>query len=343
MKKTEFLYLSQEDVLALNLSIRQIVDAVERVLRSHGQRRVQMPPKPGIFPRKESYSYFHAMPAFIEDLDICGIKWLGRASDNPKRYGLPQFSGFQILNDPETALPLCVMDCRWITAARTAAVSVVTARLCASKKPEALAILGTGLQGRFHALMLASEFPSIRTIYVYNRSEKGCLRFLDDVAPRVSAKLIPSDAEEAVKSSDIVVTAGIMQPLIRLNWISPGALGLGLDLARAWYPEVVSGIDLIITDDIGQFWHRYETEPEAYNGKPKVHAELSSVLLGRDSGRRSERDRVLALNLGMAVCDLVLGDLVYCEARRRKIGTVLPLMEREDLLPELSRGVALPE
>ena len=58
MKKISLRYISQEDILALRLSTRQIVDAVERVIRSHGNGLVQLPPKPAIFPRKGRYNYF---------------------------------------------------------------------------------------------------------------------------------------------------------------------------------------------------------------------------------------------------------------------------------------------
>lgn len=335
MKKVSFRYLSQEDILSLNLTTKQIVDAVERILRSHGEGKVQMPPKPAIFPRKGRYSFFHAMPAFVEDLDICGIKWLNRTTHNPAENDLPQFTGLQVVNDPETGVPLAVMDCRWITVARTTAVSVVTARCSSVKGPKSAAILGTGLQGRFHALMFASEFPSIERFYVYNRSKEGMEKFLADMGPRVKADLIPASPEECVRGSDIVITAGVMEAIIPLQWVKRGALCIGLDLARAWKPDVITGIGRIFTDDTKQFWNRFETEPEAFGGKPEISGELSSVLLGRIPGRLSPEERILSLNLGMAICDLALGDLIYREAERRDAGTVLPLMEREDLLPPL--------
>ncbi len=335
MKKVSLRYLSQEDILSLNLTTRQIVDAVERILRSHGEGKVQMPPKPAVFPRKGRYSFFHAMPALVEDLDICGIKWLNRTTHNPAENDLPQFTGLQVVNDPETGVPLAVMDCRWITVARTTAVSVVTARCSSVKNPKTAAIMGTGLQGRFHALMFAQEFPSIERFYVYNRSAEGLERFLADMRPRVEADFIPSSPEECVRSSHIVITAGIMEPIIPLEWVREGTLCIGLDLARAWQPDVVAGIDRIFTDDTEQFWNRYTTEPEAFGGKPLISGELSSVLLGRIPARLSPEERILSLNLGMAICDLALGDLIYREAERKGAGTVLPLMEREDLLPDL--------
>ncbi|NLL37731.1 MAG: ornithine cyclodeaminase family protein, partial [Fretibacterium sp.] len=266
----------------------------------------------------------------------CGLKWLGRVTENSRLNDLPQFTGLQVVNDPETGVPLAVMDCRWITVARTTAVSVITARLCAPEDPKTLAILGTGLQGRFHALMLKEEFPSLERVYLYNRSQEGLDRFLSDMSPRVDVEFVPTTGEEAVRSSEIVVTAGLMKPMIYLDWIRPGALCLGLDLARAWHADVIKGIDRIFTDDQTQFWKRYTTEPEAYSGKPEISGELSSILLGQTPARKSPEERLLALNLGMAICDLALGDLIYREAEKQNAGVVLPLMEREDLLPELS-------
>lgn len=335
MKKITFRYLSQEDILALNLTQERIVSSIRRVLQSHAEHMVQMPPKPALFPRKGSYSYFHAMPAYVEDLDICGIKWLARASHNPSLHGLPQFTGLQVVNDPETGVPLCVMDCRWITAARTTAVSIITAELCSRMNPSSMALLGTGLQSRFHAVMFAKQFPSIRKIHVYNRSREGLERFLREMQPRFAAELVSASPESAVASSEIVVSAGVMQPLVHLDWIRPGALCIGLDLARAWYPDVVSGIDRIFTDDTVQFWNRYGTEPEAFNGKPVIAGELSSILSGRIPARLDEEERILSLNLGMAVCDLALGDLIFREASEQGAGVELPLMEREDLLPPI--------
>lgn len=335
MKKVCLRYLSQEDILALELSYERILSAVEAVLRAHGKGQAQMPPKPAVFPRKGRYSYFHAMPAYVASSDICGIKWLGRASHNPKLYGLPQFTGLLVLNDPETGVPIAVMDCRWITAVRTAAVSVITALCCANSGPKTLGIVGTGLQGRFHALMMVRAFPTLDTLYVSNRSSVGLEAFLSDVGPRLQVRLVPAIPEELVRNSDIVVSAGVRELTYHLDWIAPGTLCIGLDLARAWSPEVLSGVDKTFVDDAQQFWDRYRTEPEAFSARPEVTGELSHVLMGIIPGRDSEDDRILSLNVGMAICDLALGDLIYREAEKRNIGVLLPLMEKDDLLPPL--------
>ncbi|MFQ5859081.1 MAG: hypothetical protein ACE5LU_26075, partial [Anaerolineae bacterium] len=59
----------------------------------------------------------HARPAYIPALKSAGIKWVSGFPENYRR-GLPYITGLLILNDPETGLPISVVDCVWITAMR---------------------------------------------------------------------------------------------------------------------------------------------------------------------------------------------------------------------------------
>ena len=90
-----------------------------------GAGRVELPPKPGIHPRKDSF--IHAMPAYLRDEDVAALKWVAGYPANKER-GLPYISGLIVVNDAETGLPTAVMDGAEITAARTAAASGVCVR-----------------------------------------------------------------------------------------------------------------------------------------------------------------------------------------------------------------------
>ncbi|MDW8036329.1 MAG: ornithine cyclodeaminase family protein, partial [Candidatus Korarchaeum sp.] len=111
----EILYLSYQDVSSLCISLDSIIDAVEDAFKQKGMRLVEMPPKPGIHPRKDSF--IHAMPAYLKGSDAAGLKWISGYPENPKR-GLPYITGVFVLNDPETGLPLALMDATWLTAYR---------------------------------------------------------------------------------------------------------------------------------------------------------------------------------------------------------------------------------
>ena len=102
------LYLSQADVAAVGLTMEEIIAALEAMFREKGEGRVEMPPKPGVHPLPDAF--IHAMPAFIPALNSAGVKWVSGYPDNYRR-NLPYISGLLILNDPQTGLPLAVMDC----------------------------------------------------------------------------------------------------------------------------------------------------------------------------------------------------------------------------------------
>ena len=139
MKSHELLYLSTADVEKVDLPMKIIVKAVEDVFREKGEGRTEMPPKPGIHPVKDSF--IHAMPAYVATMKAAGMKWVSGFPANQKR-GLPYISGLLILNDPKTGLPICVMDCSWVTAKRTGAATAVAAKYLARRDSKTLGILG---------------------------------------------------------------------------------------------------------------------------------------------------------------------------------------------------------
>ena len=152
-------FLSREDVRSLLPEIPGQLDLVEATYRSVGTGRVELPPKPGIHPRKDSF--IHAMPAYLKDEDVAALKWVAGYPANKER-GLPYISGLIVVNDAETGLPTAVMDGAEITAARTAAASGVCVRRWAPKGWEEAAILGCGEQGRHHARVLSALNPEVR-------------------------------------------------------------------------------------------------------------------------------------------------------------------------------------
>src|SRR4029078_4832401 len=63
---------------------------------------------------------------------------------------LPSHLASIVLMDPETGELLAFMDGRYITEARTAAASAVSAKLLARPDAGSLAIIGSGVQARSH-------------------------------------------------------------------------------------------------------------------------------------------------------------------------------------------------
>ena len=69
MKKTnDILYLSRDDVVSTQVSMAEIIRALEAVFVEKGNGRVEMPPKPGIHPLPDAF--IHAMPAYVPSMRV---------------------------------------------------------------------------------------------------------------------------------------------------------------------------------------------------------------------------------------------------------------------------------
>lgn len=56
----EVLYLSQSDIIKVDLPLNEVIDAVEGVIIEKGNGHVEMPPKPGIHPKRERFHICYA-------------------------------------------------------------------------------------------------------------------------------------------------------------------------------------------------------------------------------------------------------------------------------------------
>jgi ornithine cyclodeaminase/alanine dehydrogenase len=310
------------------LSLIEVIDLVERGLREHGRGRGENPPKPGI--HSKDNSFIHAMPAYYKDLKIGGIKWVSGFPDN-REFELPQILGLLILNDMNTGVPLCVMDCRWITAVRTAAVTAITAKYCAKKDSTILGIIGAGVQGRYHLLALKEVIPSLKNVKIFDISRKTSEKYQKEFSQKHRVDILICDNVESVaKESDIVVTATqrLENPLVKDEWFDKGCLGVGLEASRAWYRDAILNADKFITDDWEQTKY-FNTQGAFPDGLPKLYAELGTIVCGEKPGREKEDERILAINIGLALEDIIVANRIYEIAKERGTYQKLVLMEKE--------------
>ena len=220
MADNQLLYLSQADVEAVGLTMKEIIDVLEAAFREKGLGRVEMPPKPGIHPGHGD-NFIHAMPAYIPAMKSAGVKWVSGFPENYKR-NLPYITGLLILNDVETGLPVAVMDCVWITAMRTAAATAVAARYLARSDSAVAGILGCGVQGYTNLEALAVLFP-VKRVMAYDVNHDVLRSYAAKVQANFEVEVIPvATPQEAVTGCDLVVTAGPI--LKRPAWHHSGRL-----------------------------------------------------------------------------------------------------------------------
>lgn len=324
MNADSLLYLSRDDVEAVGLSMVEIIEALEAMFLAKGKGEVEMPPKPGIHPRKDSF--IHAMPAYISSMGAAGIKWVSGYPSNVER-DLPYISGLLMLNDPETGIPIAVMDATWITAMRTGAATAVAAKYLARSDSATVGILACGVQGRSNLEALSCIFD-LEVVKAYDTAPRVAERYATEMSEKfgVAVEVVHSP-RDAVAGLDLVVTSGPIlkdpSPTIGAGWLSPGAFACPLDFDSYWKGEALREVDRLVTDDLAQL--EYYRTVGFFRDTPEPYADLGEIVAGAKPGRTSADERTISINLGLALDDMATAILLYRKAQEAGIGTSLPL------------------
>lgn len=317
------LYLTRDEVASIGPSMPETIELLRQTFLEKAAGGIEMPPKTGIHTREGAL--LHAMPSHVPGVGCAGVKWVGAYPGNPER-GLPQVTGLIITNDPETGLPVSVLDCTWITTVRTAAASALAAEYLARKDAKTLGILGCGVQGRSHLEAFTHAFP-IAEVRAYDVNPAAAASFVKASTEFEASVIRVESPQAAVEGCDIVVTAGpITKPphaTIPRDWLEEGAFAASVDFGSYWSLEAMERLDTLATDDVEQFAHYNALGYIDYF--PEGVVDLGELVCGKHPGRRSVEERTMACNLGIAAEDMAVASVVVERATAAGIGTWLPL------------------
>jgi ornithine cyclodeaminase/alanine dehydrogenase-like protein (mu-crystallin family) len=324
----ELLYLSRADVEGLGLSMRDVLHAVDGGFAAKGRGLTEMPPKPGIHTRPDCF--IHAMPAYVREPEVAGLKWVGGYPPNPAK-GLPYITGLLVLNDPETGVPLAVMDCAWITAMRTGASAGISAKYLARADSEVVAVVGCGVQARPSLAALVETLPTLAAVRCYDLLPAATAAFIAEMSSRFPALRFAAceNAAAAVREADVAVTAIpiVTEPAPDLDAgdLREGALAVSLDYDSAWTSAAMRSCDKFCADDVPQLLATRD-HGVYFGGIPDaIHADLGELAAGLKPGREYAAERIFSMNMGIAVDDMVTAKALLELAKESGAGTRLPL------------------
>ena len=325
MKTQRLLYLSKKDVDKIDLSMEEIIEALDEAFKEKGRGKIEMPPKPGIHTQPDAF--IHAMPAYIPSLGSAGIKWVSGYPENYKQ-NLPYINGLLILNDPNTGVPLSVMDCIWITAMRTGAATAVAAKYMANMDSHTVGILGCGVQGRTNLKALTITIPALKEVKAYDISSDAVNRYVEEMRKDTGLIVrIVATPKEAVQDSDIIVTAGPIlkepHPVIEDYWVKSGVFASPVDFDSYWKKSAFENCDKFVTDDKDQCL--YYKSLGYFQHIPEIYADLGEIAAGIKPGREQKEEKIICANLGLAMDDMATAIKIYKKAVRNSIGTWLEL------------------
>lgn len=322
---SEVLWLTREECIKAGPSIDETLALTKQALVAHGKKEYEMPAKIGIHPFSDVF--FHAMPAYVPGNAACGMKWIECFPRNPKEYSLPQTTGLMVMNDIMTGVPIAVMDCAWLTAMRTPAVTVLAA---AALHPDAktFGMFGCGVQGVEHVRFVVKTLEKLEKIYIYDVRPEMMDSLINELKNDVDVEIVKAEPKKiaencAVMSSATIILLGPLS-VVKKEWVSKGQTILPCDLNTFWDPVISRDADKYIVDSIHE--HELFNEMGYFpDGLPKITCETGEVLAGVAPGRTSKDELIVCSNIGMSVCDVVMGKAILDKAIDMSLGRILPL------------------
>jgi len=250
--------------------------------------------------------------------------------------GLLTVTAFGVLADVASGYPVLLSEMTVTTALRTAATSVLAARVCARADSRCMALIGNGAQSEFQAIAFHA-LGGIRELRLFDTDPQAT----DKLEANLTAMALPglqvvrcASVAEAVRGADIVttVTADKRKAII----LSPEMIvpGMHLNAVGGDCPgKTELDVRILLREDARVIVEyepqsRIEGEIQQLPEQFKV-IELSAVLTGRVRGRTSNVEVTIFDSVGFALEDF--SALRYLHRLHRKYGDGSSI----DLIPTL--------
>lgn len=325
------LILCRDDVASL-FTLDEYIDAVESAFAAYANGRTL---QPALMHVDGVGGEFHVKAGGL-DVGGCtyfGLKANGGFFGNPER-GKPAIQGVIYLADATDGTPLAILDSIHITIQRTGAATAVAARYLARKDSSVVTICGAGRQGRIQLASLTQVF-AVKHAYVWDRNATVADRFASEMS---AAYEIPvtriARPVDGTRESDIVVTCTPShEPFIGPADIEPGTFVAAVGADSPEKQELDSRLlakGTVVTDitaqcaRVGELHHAIDASPPLMRVED-VHAELGDVIVGRKSGRQSQKEITIYDATGTALQDTACAAAIYAKAIDAGRGTRIAL------------------
>ena len=323
-------FLSGPDIESLGLTHAEIVAAVEDAVRAHGDGRVVVEPRVHLVPDNGGAGHFNVLRGHLGTPGVSGVKVVGDFVANYAA-GLPSELGLLTLYDPETGVPLAIMDATMITACRTGAMTAVGARYLARRDSRVLGHVGARGTA-FWNIVLLDEMFDLDEIRITSRRPESREAFAQELAAVTGTRVrVTATAEEAFDRADILVEASRLtepEPLLRTGSVQPGAFVVPYGTVSAVELDLLDVMDKVVVDDwreaqSGRFGALRRHVDTGRLSAASLHAELGQVVTGRRPGRERNDERILFWHRGLAILDIAVGLAILRRAEQQGAGTML--------------------
>ncbi len=329
------LWLNQTDVLSTGIGSMAIAQPqIEAAFHLLGTDQVKMAPEVPLRCRKVSTDEaFYSLPAYVGgECQVAGIKWTTHHPEN-KEKGLPHIFTLLALSDPNTGLPLAIMEASVIGAMRTGAVTATALKYLAAPSAETLFCCGAGVQARQQILGAMHSLPCLQKIRIWGRTQTKAEKLAAELRPLAGAIALEVVSDTAlVKASDIVISVtSASEPYLQEEDFKDGVLYCHVGFNEI-EPSAINSFDQVVYDDF--------TMGVANSGQSifrmvragtfdltKNAGLLGEVVTGKKQIRQEKGKKLMFDAFGLVVFDIVLGYYAYRYGKEHGIGNELTLWD----------------
>lgn len=294
--------ISEQIIRSLGITPKE---CVAWIYKSFAMKQdVQLPAKVSVHPAE--YDFFTSMPCLLPKMGG-NVRYFGIKEVHRIEGAVPSLGSDMMLYNANTGELIALVDCDWITTMRTGAVAAVSAKALRKDDAKIYGFVGLGNTARatllcileaeperhFHVLLLRYKDQAEQFIERFASFDNVCFETVDDI-------------NEMARSVDVFFSC------------ITSANGLLVEDERNFRPGVTvipvhmrglqncdTTFDRVFGDDTNHVkGFKYFNQYKDYN-------EIGEVLSGHDPGRRSQEQRIIDYNYGLALHDVVYASLIY--------------------------------
>ena len=292
--------ISHEIIQGLHISPADCYQWVEEMIQN--KENAILPPKISMKPSDGVFC--NVMPTIVSYPNgeaYGGVKIVTRY---PER--VPTLDAKLLLQDSKSGKFLALMDANWITTMRTGAVAAHSILLFAKTNFSVIGMIGLGNTAIATLLTLITVRPElclhIKLLRYKGQEELFAARFAE--YKNLTFEYFDR-AEEVIKGAHVVVSAATYLPgdLCSDDCFDEGVLVVPVHTLGFTNCDLF--FDKVYADDRGHVCHFKNFD------KFKRFAEVHDVVCGNAAGRTSDKERILAYNIGIAMHDINFAAHIY--------------------------------
>lgn len=299
--------ISQKQIRALNISPATCVEWIRESFAM--KQKAELPAKISVHP--EEGEFFTSMPCLLPSPNGVDVtfkrRYFGVKEVHRLLHSVPSLGSDLLLYDAQTGELLALLDTDWITTMRTGAVAAVAAKTLRKSTAKTYGIVGLGNTARAALLCILEQEPKrhfpVKLVRYKDQAEQFIERFKE--YKNVSFEVVES-AEAMASEVDVFLSCITnAQGLLVPDEQSFKAGVTVIPVHMRGLQNCDTTFDRVFGDDTGHVCgFKWFSQWRDYN-------EIGEVLAGRDPGRRSDEQRIIDYNYGLALHDVVFAAKIY--------------------------------